>query len=262
MSRPPRVVVAHEDQAIREAAVDAARAAGYEVIGVGDGDSALALLRSSPAPAAIVADVGLPGVAAYELCDEIAAERLAVKVVLIASVYSKTAYKRAPSSLYGADDYVEQHHIVDKLGPKLAALVPAPVPPPMVDVHRPELLNPQQRRDAERIRATADRRLGESGVDAPRTDAEWAARARELARIIIADLVLYNGTEVETWVASGPTPRSLADRPLPPRLLRDLDEARRLLGLGVPRRVVEQRDFAGEALLEFLEGRGGGAVDG
>ena len=47
-------------------------------------------------------------------------------VILIASVFNKTAYKRTPHSLYGADDYVEQHHIPDMLPVKLARLIGLP----------------------------------------------------------------------------------------------------------------------------------------
>src|SRR5208337_2285915 len=45
------------------------------------------------------------------------------KVVLLASVYRHTAYKRRPTSLYGAHDYVEQHHVPDLLPTKLCALL-------------------------------------------------------------------------------------------------------------------------------------------
>ena len=44
------------------------------------------------------------------------------RVVLVASIYNRTGYKRRPTSLYGADDYVEQHHIPDALVGKLERL--------------------------------------------------------------------------------------------------------------------------------------------
>ncbi len=47
-------------------------------------------------------------------------------MVLVASVYNRTGYKRRPTSLYGADDYVEQHHIPDALVGKLERLIGAP----------------------------------------------------------------------------------------------------------------------------------------
>jgi CheY-like chemotaxis protein len=244
----PRVLVAHEEEAIRDAAIRAAQSAGYEAVGVADGDSALVVLLSQPTPAALVVDVGLRGKAGYELIDEIRRHELGTRVVLIASVYSKTAYKRKPTSLYGADDYVEQHHVVDMLAPKLADLVPPPQPPPELSVHGEAGLPPEVRRESEYIRDHRDARLQ---ADAGHADA--VTRAAALARLIVADLVLYNGTEVEQWLAG----REAGDGgSLPGRVLTDLEEARRLFAIGVPRDVAGQRDFVLEALMEFLEGRG------
>ena len=45
-------------------------------------------------------------------------------IILIASVFQHTRYKRAPTSLYGADDYVEKHHIRDRLLEKITRLLP------------------------------------------------------------------------------------------------------------------------------------------
>jgi CheY-like chemotaxis protein len=253
-ARGPRVVVAHAEKALREAAVTAVRTAGYEAIGVGDGESALALLLSQPAPAALVVDVALPGLVGYELCDEIRERRLGTKVVLVASVYSKTAYKRRPSTLYGADAYVEQHHIIDMLAPRLAELVPAPLPPSPIDVHHRFSLSPAQEREAAAIKEAGEARLARHDTG----HQEAVARAEQLARLIVADLMLYSGTEVESWLAGSSPPESLTERPPPARLLADLDEARRMFRVGVPRDVLGGRDFVGEALLELVGRRGKG----
>lgn len=243
----PRILIAHEEPAIREAATHAAQSAGYDAIAVADGDRALGVLLGSPTPAALVVDVGLPARAGYELIADIARHGLGTRVVLIASVYSKTAYKRKPTTLYGADDYVEQHHIVDMLASKLAALVPAPVPPPLRSVHGAQGLPPDVRRESDHLRAHADERLH---VEPGHVDA--VARAESLAQVIVADLVLYNGTEVEQWVRDRDRRSGGA---LPARVLSDLDEARRLFEMAVPRDVAGRRDFVLEALMEFLEHR-------
>ena len=49
--------------------MDVARECGYEVVGVTEGDSALALLKSKPVPAALVVDVALPRLLGYELTE-------------------------------------------------------------------------------------------------------------------------------------------------------------------------------------------------
>ena len=92
---------------------------------VGEGRAALAALERRPA--ALVLDVALPAVHAYEIVEEVKRRAPDTRVVLVASIYNRTGYKRRPTSLYGADDYVEQHHIPDALLVKLERLIgPAP----------------------------------------------------------------------------------------------------------------------------------------
>jgi len=79
---PPRVVVAHEAGVIRTVALRVVREAGYEGIGVGDGESARAVVFGAPPAAALIVDVGLPLVLGYELCVEKLADGLGVAVVL------------------------------------------------------------------------------------------------------------------------------------------------------------------------------------
>lgn len=235
MSRP-RIVVAHEEAAIRDPAMAVAREAGYQVVGVADGASArVLLLETRPIPAALVVDVALPGVLGYELCADIATARMPTAVILIASVYSRTAYKRRPQNLYGADDYVEQHHVVDQLADKLARLVPgalaAAVPGDL------------RQREAEAIRVAGEGRLAFDYGD--RT--EGVERATRLARLIAADLALYCADELRAWSEAGP------GAAMPPALARDVAEGRRLFELRVPAEIAGERDFLGEALADVAE---------
>jgi CheY-like chemotaxis protein len=245
VSQPPRIVVAHDEPAIRDAALRVAREAGYEAVGVADGGSArVLLLATRPVPAALVVDVALPGALGYELADEIARAGLRTRVILVASVYSKTAYKRRPSSLYGAHDYLEQHHVVDQLGPKLERAIRsidgagevAPLPAPLA--HPPE---------SAAIREAGEQRLSFRYRD----PAEAQDRARSLARLLVADLMLYAGDEVGAWAAAG------ARGPLPERLARDLAEGRRLFELRVPREIAGDQDYLLEALQQALRARAG-----
>lgn len=249
-----RVIVAHEEEALRDAALRIVREAGYEGIGVADGHSARALVTCAPHPVALVVDVGLPGVMAYELVDEIRRGGFPTRVVLVASVFSKTAYKRRPSSLYGADDYVEQHHIPDQLGPKLARVLAAepaapPAPRPPADVHDPASLSAEQRLEVEHIRKAGEGRL--QFRYGTRTEA--LERARRLARLILADVVLYNGAAVEAGLAADD---------LPVRLAADLEEGRQLLALRVPPEIAAAEDFLGAALGEFVASRMAGGAAG
>jgi len=240
-SSKSRVVVAHSETAIRESAVAVARVAGYEVVGVADGESARILLHSLPSPAVLVVDVALPDVLGYELCDEVQQQQLATKVILVASVYSKTAYKRRPSSLYGASDYIEQHHIVDQLADKLRHLLAAPERGPL-EVARRRRLSATGEHKALKIREASEARM----AFRYRNRGEAIERAKGLARLLVADLVLYCGEAIQTWRAAG------AAGELPEALAADVEEGRRLYELRVPPEIASERDFFGEALQEFL----------
>ena len=245
---PPRVVVAHEADVIRTVALRVVREAGYEGIGVGDGESARAVVFGAPPAAALIVDVGLPLVLGYELCDELRARRAPTRVILLASVYSKTAYKRRPSSLYGADDYLEQHHIPDLLGPKLARLVPlgaaAATPELAFRADDPTPLSPAEQSEMDGIRDASEGRL------AFRSGSQWEAveRARRLARLIMADALLYNGAIVEEGIRQGD---------LELRIAKDLASVRELFALRVPPETAGLEDFVGDALREFVAHRKG-----
>ncbi len=131
MNAMPRVVVAHDSETIREAVRRLLADAGYAVRAVSDGNQAMKLLRAER-PQALVLDVAIGGLFAFEVLEALRSESLPTRTVLIASVYNRTGYKRRPTTLYGADDYVEQHHIPDSLVPKVARLVGpgAPATPP------------------------------------------------------------------------------------------------------------------------------------
>lgn len=234
----PTIVVAHESEAIREAIRRLLTEAGYRTRAVGDGRAALAALDERPA--ALVIDVALPTVHAYEVVEEVRRRALATRVVLVASIYNRTGYKRRPTSLYGADDYVEQHHIPDALLPKLERLIgPAPraveVAPPHVETA-----------EGRAIRDAGESRLSPVGGKA---DARAIERAERLARLIVADIALYNGDALDAAEAHGH-----ADE-LDARLRLDLEEGRLLFELRVPEEVRRTRDFIGEALAELRHKR-------
>ena len=87
-----------------------------------------------------------------------------------------------------------------------------------------------------------------------RNRAEGIARARGLARLLVADLALYCGDAVQEWRAAG------AAGPLPETLAADAEEGRRLYELRVPPEIAGEGDFFGQALREFLA-PGSGVVE-
>ena len=238
------VLVAHDSEQIRRATERVLREAGYATIGAGDGVEARQALFSDEPPQALVVDVGLSGEPAYQLVADLRSRDLPVKVVLVASVYSKTAYKRRPTSLYGADDYIEQHHIPDELVNKLVRLLPGTAepgkatPPGGWDPARGEPSVVRHIRDAGEERITFHFTCAEEDV----------ARARRVARLILADALLYNGSSVEEGLRNG----DLAERIAP-----DLAAVRELFALRVPPEIASAEDFVGDALREFIGSRSG-----
>jgi CheY-like chemotaxis protein len=231
----PLVIVAHETETIREAIRRLCSDAGYRTQAVSDGRAATHSLDNRPA--ALVLDVALPEVHAYAVVEEARRRSPDTRVVLVASIYNRMGYKRRPTSLYGADDYVEQHHIPDALLAKLERLIgPAPHP---LQVAPPHATTPE----GQSIRAAAEARLSP-----PPDPRHMIERAERLARLIVADIALYNGDALDAASHA-------ADEELQARLRMDLEEGRLLFDLRVPVDVRRARDFIGEALEEIRQKR-------
>lgn len=181
----PRVVVGHEVPAAARAIADALRRGRLAPVCVRSGDAVLAAIDPSmPAPAAaIVLDVGIPGVMAFEIIDAVRQHPALreVLIILLASVYEKTRYKRRPNRLYGADAYLELHHVPDRLAEVLGSLLR----------HTP----PGEERNqapVERARA-AGLRLGPPDGEGART----------LVRRLLSDVAIYHGDEVARGLREG-----------------------------------------------------------
>lgn len=174
-SRPRTVLIAYERNEVGQQLVSSIERLGHHTESAADGDQAWALLRSHPYDLLVV-DAAITGKPSYEICDAVLSANLKAKIILVASVYRKTRYKRRPSSLYGADDYVEQHHIHDKLPEKIYALLGAP-----------PSLSETSHVDPEKIRREGDRRLQEG-----KSALESRTRLGRLARIVASDMALYN----------------------------------------------------------------------
>jgi CheY-like chemotaxis protein len=126
------VLVAHDSTLVVEMIQGVVKEAGLTVEHATDGLDALKKATTLK-PKVMIVDVGLTGIYGFELCERLKGdpETKNIKIILLSSVYGLTAYKRNPITLYGADDYIEKHHIPDRLVPKLKQLLsgqPAAVP--------------------------------------------------------------------------------------------------------------------------------------
>jgi len=259
-STPPpaiKVVVANESVAFCKTVSDVLARESFDVSVYNDGMEAFnAILKQKPD--VVLLDVALPSMYGFEVCEAIRKnpEISSVKVILIASIYDKTRYKRAPLSLYGADDYIEKHHIPDSLAAMIYRLVsgqkPVEVPCPMAEIEEeaqsaPQELSPGEMNDLEITRR--ELKLDEEmGISLPSPPAEPELpeahiKARRFARNIVSDIVLYNQAGVEEGVRNGTFYQLLAD---------EIGEGRALYQSRVPGEITGGTSYLEEAFEDLI----------
>ena len=120
----PLVLIAHDSKVVADMIDQVVSEAGYGTAHAPDGLEALRKAAEFK-PQVMIVDVGLTGIYGFELCERLKGDpdTRDIKIILLSSVYGLTAYKRSPVTLYGADDYIEKHHIPDKLVEKIQRLL-------------------------------------------------------------------------------------------------------------------------------------------
>ena len=259
-STPPpviKVVVANESVAFCKTVSDVLARESFDVSAYNDGREAFnAILQLKPD--VVLLDVALPSMYGFEVCEAIRKnpEISSVKVILIASIYDKTRYKRAPLSLYGADDYIEKHHIPDSLAAMVYRLVsgqkPVEVPCPMAEIEEeaqsaPQEFSPGEMDDLDitRRELKLDEEMGTS-LPSPPAEPELPEahiKARRFARNIVSDIVLYNQASVEEGVRNGTFYQLLAD---------EIGEGRALYQSRVPGEITGGTSYLEEAFEDLI----------
>ena len=280
-----RVVSLVEGEASNEMIREVLIEGGFELRpGIG-GQDIMALLDRER-PGIIIVDVGFPDVLGFEIANKVKqSSRLKdIGVILLASIHDKTRYKREPESLYGADDYIERHHIQDQLLPKMNRILegrkrPAlaggaadssavrPVEPrPSSSMETASAVPSQKAKAAEQ--AMSIEHVFESMVEeerrpssvkstsqdfektqaVPRRVGDPAAHeaAKRLARIIISDIALYNQRAIEEGVRNGTIYEVLRD---------EIEEGKKLYDGRVPPEIVSSTDYYRQAIDEFVKKR-------
>ena len=189
-----KILVAHERLVIARAIRQVLAAQGLEAEVVVDGDAIARALQLASWDGLVV-DVGLPGPPVHQL---VALAKTGVPtpvqaVVLIASVFRRTSYKRRPQQLYGADDYVEVHMLGAELPSKLWRWL------------SPDVAGPDGMLEAEAL-LTHLQEI-EDGED---DDAAAAAADARLALLLVADAVLYSGDKLADAETPAATHAALA----------------------------------------------------
>ena len=248
------VMIAHSDPDLCGTIKKIVDGAGYDGI-LGHNGAAVLTVMDKVRPQVAVVDVALQGLYAFEVVDTVRRRPgLAnVKIILLSSVYNKAAYKRLPNSLYGADDYIEKHHIPDdlilKINRLLVGAAPAAGPTEDGEVEK----SGEQLTQAEgvsqsldfihsvnkKIQIAEDREV--SADDVPERD-----RAERLARIIVADISLYYQDRIDEGILEGNWSELLAT---------EIKEARRLFSDRFPSPQIQNSKILEAAFLDLLEKR-------
>ena len=221
----PQILLGHGGPILSGAAQRILAAYGFDVE-VASNSSAVEVALTSGKFDALVVDVALPGTPGFELTG--VARKAGVNVViLVASVFRRTSYKRRPRRLYGADDYVEIHHLGDHLPKRLRAHLGLEDMPLVEETLRDVLRTINERGDS---------RLSEQ-------------TPQGLAQLIVSDLLLYNGDRITEAESVEEALEAVAE---------DLDGARNLFEQVRPG--ASEGDLIGETFRELvasLDGSGG-----
>jgi len=248
-----RVLVSTDGADFQSLIGEVLTAVGYSLRHARSGEEAWAAIGSWR-PHVVLLDVALPGLPSFELCDRVRADTglNGTGLILIASVFQQTRYKRAPTSLYGADDYIEKHHIRDRLPDKVAKLLPAgaapaappaapPVAPPAAAEKRHTLSDEREQEALIREELYGSRGRERTGQE------NLQERLRRYARIIVSDIALYNQDLVEKGIREGTFTELLK---------REIEEGHRLYLVRVPASTGGE-DYYHEALRDFIAKRTG-----
>ncbi len=249
------VLVAHESSTFCVEVEKVLAQEPFTVLTCNDGKEALAIIERV-LPQVVLVDVALPSLYGFQVCEAVRnnPRTSGVKLVMIAAIYDKTKYKRSPQSLYGADDYIEKHHIPDALTGMIYRLVAEPEPAGCVEdqasTHQMAVIMPQPAETAELIIQEGSRKVlrdDEVRVTDVLPDRAVAdamhSKARRLARSIVSDISLYRQAEVEEGIRCGTFFQLLADA---------ISDGRALYESRIPEPVRNSTSYLDEAFTDFI----------
>lgn len=269
-----KIIVAHAEGPVVERVKAVLEREGYQVLISHDGvDTLVQCLREMPF--FMLVDVALPKIYGFEIIKRLRErpETKPMKFILLSSVYDKRRYRREPASLYGADDYLDEHAIEEQLPEKLGLILgkapkteetPAPtVPPPPERTKTPERppekpmespappapMPPEEPAPPQFKPASADPQQihqppQEAAATPPPQGDLMVEKAKRLARTIIADINLYSPEKVDM---------SLKTNNFYTTFAKELKEGKKFYDSRIPPDVREKGDFFKEAIEGFVE---------
>lgn len=190
-----KVLVANGEESVCDRAEELLKCEMIDVAKVYSGTETLDTVMSFR-PDAMVLDVALPGIYGVVICERVKKhpELKDTKVILVASIYKESRFRRKPTTLYGADYCIEKHNLDDELMDVVCR---------SLGVQRP-IIGGCGSTDANvsvEIPQRADKKGKEGlhgvGGASMVEDAVVHERATRLARIIVADIMLYHRKKMD-----------------------------------------------------------------
>jgi predicted Zn finger-like uncharacterized protein len=249
-----RVMIAHSDRELCDTIRLIIEDAGFDSVLGHNGAEVLAAMDAARPQVAIV-DVALQGLYAFEVVDTVRRRPGLdnVKIILLSSVYNKAAYKRHPNSLYGADDYIEKHHIPDDLVMKINRMLVGAAETVSAAENGETEESGKQLSPAESTSQSLDfihtvnKKIQIAEAHEVTTDSvPERERAERLARIIVADISLYYQDRVDEGILEGNWSELLAI---------EIKEARRLFSDRFQSPEIRNSKILEAAFLDLLERR-------
>jgi predicted Zn finger-like uncharacterized protein len=243
-----KIIVAHSRPEICDLTVSLLKGSGYDVTAAADGiDFMVRALKELPFLS--VVEVALPKIYGFEACKRLKArsETKEMKFILVPSVYDKAKYRREPVSLYGADDYVEEHDLEARLIEKVNAL--RGVHTEVKIVESAGIASPAadssvaQQQETPRVEPAVRETAAAS---APAVSEEAVERAKRLARTIISDIYLYNSAKVDEAIRKNNFYAVFAS---------EIREGQKLYDNRIPQEIRNIKDFYRETIDNFLAAR-------
>jgi predicted Zn finger-like uncharacterized protein len=232
---------------------------GLQTILVHDGVEAMMSIQRAM-PRIVILDAALPKMYGFQVCEIVKRnESLShMKVILVGAIHMQERYRRPPTDLYGADVYLEQPDLPDGLAPLLrqyglplrADVAPPPSPTqaeasPTLEMEMPAPAAPQ----APPKPAAAPQPTPAPSAPPAADDglAEEREKADRLARIVVSDIVLYQGEKFEQAIASGNLAQALDA---------EIEEGRGFFRQRVSEAVRNEKDHLMEELMRVARQRG------
>jgi predicted Zn finger-like uncharacterized protein len=239
-----KILVGHSNEDTRGKIVGLLSSQGYEVVTATDGiDVMVKALKELPFLS--IVEVALPKIYGFEVCKRLKmrAETKKMKFILVPSIYDKTKYRRDPVSLYGADEYIEDHDISTQLIDRIEKLKGGgeegkTAGAPAAEVKQPRPAQPEPAPEAVAKPAAPPTPKGDGD--------EKIEKAKRLARTIINDIYLYNSAKLDDSVRSDTFYTAFAA---------ELKEGKKLYDLRIPQEIRNISDFYKEAIENFIASR-------